>query len=270
MLKQRVITACVLLLVFLSALLLMPFWAFQALVLLTFAIAAWEWTNLAGAKSLVVRLLYPVALLVGVWFGWQAIIVADIAQSFFVAVAVWWTIALLWVQGYPSSVIFWQSSVVRLAMGILTLVPAGIAVLLVHSLAGGKWLILALLLIVACADTGAYFTGKAIGRRKLAPKVSPGKSWEGVIGGLLLVTLIAIIYSLLQAKPWFTGLLIALPAAAVSVLGDLFESMLKRHRGIKDSGVILPGHGGVLDRIDGITAAAPIFALALITSPWSW
>lgn len=270
MLKQRVITAIVLVLIFLSTLLLMPFWAFQALILVTFAVAAWEWSNLAGVKLLSIRLVYVAVLLAGVWFGWQAIIAADIARSFFVATAIWWTIALLWVQGYPSSIIFWQSTPVRLVMGVLTLVPAGVAVLMIYSWAGGQWLILALLLIVASADTGAYFTGKAFGKRKLAPKVSPGKSWEGVIGGLVLVTCIAISYSIFQAKPWFTGLLIALPAAAVSVLGDLFESMLKRHRGIKDSGGILPGHGGVLDRIDGITAAAPIFALALITSPWSW
>lgn len=153
-------------------------------------------------------------------------------------------------------------------IGALTLVPAGVAVLTIHSYANGQWLVLALLLLVAAADTGAYFSGKAFGKRKLAPNVSPGKSWEGVIGGLLLVSAIALIYGLFDGDPWFIGLVIALPAAAVSVLGDLLESMLKRHRGVKDSGSILPGHGGVLDRIDGITAAAPVFALALIATGW--
>jgi phosphatidate cytidylyltransferase len=119
-------------------------------------------------------------------------------------------------------------------------------------------------LLVAAADIGAYFAGRRFGRRKLAPTVSPGKSWEGVVGGLAAVSLLAAIFALLRDVSLVLVLALALPAALASVVGDLLESMLKRFRGIKDSGSILPGHGGVLDRIDGLVAAVPVFTLAII------
>lgn len=269
MLKQRVITAVILLAVFLSALFLMPAWGFQALVLIMFGVAAWECSDLTGLANTLLRIGFTVVCLAAVLFGWQLLSHQNHLLSFFTLAALWWAVALLWVQGYPSSVIFWQSTIVRVVMGFLTLVPAGIAVLVIHGHANGEWIVLALLLLVAAADTGAYFSGRAFGKRKLAPKVSPGKSWEGVVGGLLLVSALAIAFSIWTDHQWYKALAIALPAAAVSVLGDLFESMLKRHRGVKDSGKILPGHGGVLDRIDGITAAAPIFTLGLLASGWS-
>lgn len=268
MLKQRVITAVILLAVFLTTLFLLAPIGFQLFVLLMFGIAAWECSNLAGLSNVLARAGYALALTAGVVAGWLYLPQVDGLRSFFVVAAVWWAVALLWVQGYPASTIFWQSRIARALIGALTLIPAGVAVLTIHGFANGQWLVLALLLLVAAADTGAYFSGKAFGKRKLAPNVSPGKSWEGVIGGLIIVSSIALAYGVLSGQAWYVGLVLALPAAAVSVLGDLLESMLKRHRGVKDSGTILPGHGGVLDRIDGVTAAAPIFALALIASGW--
>lgn len=269
MLKQRVITAVILAAVFITILFFLPPWGFQAFVFLMFGIAAWECSNLTGLTSGVLRGLFTALCMGAVAVGWQMLPAYDQLLPFFTFAALWWAVALLWVQGYPASTIFWQSMPARVIIGLLTLVPAGIAVLVLHAQERGEWLVLALLLLVATADTGAYFSGRAFGKRKLAPNVSPGKSWEGVIGGLILVSLLAASFSLLTDGPWYQALAIALPAAAVSVLGDLLESMLKRHRGVKDSGVILPGHGGVLDRIDGITAAAPIFALGLLASGWS-
>ena len=121
-----------------------------------------------------------------------------------------------------------------------------------------------MLLLVWGADIGAYFVGRALGRRKLAPNVSPGKSWEGVYGGMAVTAALALVFALWQQLSLSAGLaLVALTLGVtlVSVLGDLLESMLKRHRGLKDSSALLPGHGGVLDRIDSLTAAVPVFAL---------
>ena len=272
MLKQRVITATILVIVFLSCLFVLPPVAFQGFVLLMFAIAAWEFSLLAGLQQPVVRIAFSVLLTLSVaatWYFLPLIGQGGAVKTFFSAAALWWALALLWVQGYPSSTLFWRSVLARVIMGFLTLVPAGVGVLMLHSADNGQWLVLALLALVAAADTGAYFSGKAFGRRKLAPNVSPGKSWEGVIGGLIFVACLALAYSSWVGGHWYFGLVIALPAAAVSVLGDLFESMLKRHCGVKDSGIILPGHGGVLDRIDGVTAAAPIFVLALLATGWA-
>lgn len=142
------------------------------------------------------------------------------------------------------------------------LIPAWAALTAIKALPDGEWLILLLLLLVWGADTGAYFTGRALGKRKLMPRVSPGKTLEGVYGGLVVCVVIAAIYAFFRELSLNSAvflMLLAVLTAVASVLGDLFESMFKRERGIKDSGTLLPGHGGVLDRIDSITAAAPIF-----------
>jgi len=131
---------------------------------------------------------------------------------------------------------------------------------------------LAMVVLVAIADIGAYFSGRRFGRTKLAPRVSPGKSWEGVVGGLCACTVLAVSAHVLLRleQPSLQAMIaIALAGAAASVVGDLLESMVKRQRGVKDSGTLLPGHGGVLDRIDGITAAGPVVALGLILAGWS-
>ncbi|MES1196791.1 MAG: phosphatidate cytidylyltransferase, partial [Steroidobacter sp.] len=121
-----------------------------------------------------------------------------------------------------------------------------------------------LLLIVAATDIGAYFTGRAFGKHKLAPRVSPGKTWEGVGGGLLSATVMAMVLSKWLSMPEVSFTMLCVVTAAFSIVGDLTESLFKRHAGLKDSGNILPGHGGVLDRIDSITAAAPVYVYGLM------
>jgi len=132
--------------------------------------------------------------------------------------------------------------------------------------------------IVWGADVGAYFAGRTFGKHKLAPNVSPGKTWEGVYGGIVTTTLVAFIAGLmlqdtihmdLTIKQWILLFAATFVVTAVSVVGDLVESMMKRHRGIKDSSNLLPGHGGVMDRIDSMTAALPVFALALSILGWN-
>jgi phosphatidate cytidylyltransferase len=193
--------------------------------------------------------------------------VPALLQSLLIAAAAFWLLAFIeQVVGRELDSGFLASFPGRLVGGFLVLLPAWLVPLTLRELPDGKWLTLFLMLYVWGADTGAYFAGHRFGRHKLAPRVSPGKTWEGVAGGLatvLLVALAAGIYgfgfgpaalALWVALSLFTGL--------VSVLGDLFESRLKRIVGVKDSGTLIPGHGGVLDRIDAFTAAAPVFALA--------
>ena len=275
MLKQRVITALILALVFLLSLFGLPAGYFSFFIGAVLLIGAWEWAAMSGFARLWQRLLY-VALLLGLlvaaaaYFGFAgearpALDKGSIRDLLVVGCA-WWGVALLLVQGYPSSAILWGHSWLRLLMGILVLVPAWVALVYLRQQAYGAWLVLALILVVALADSGGYFVGRRFGRRKLAPAVSPGKTWEGFAGGLLVNLLLALLLA------WFLELKLALllavivPTSLVSVLGDLLESMVKRHAGVKDSGSLLPGHGGVLDRIDGITAGAPVFALALLAS----
>ena len=177
---------------------------------------------------------------------------------------------MLWIQSYPGSVVFWRAQIIRLILGVLVLVPTAIALIYLRDMSQGYWLVMAIVLLVASADVGAYFAGRAFGKHKLAPAVSPGKSWEGVLGGIIAAVITMNFLLWFLGEPNFVmATLLAIPTALISVVGDLFESMLKRHRGIKDSGKLLPGHGGILDRIDGLVAAAPMFALVVIGAGWS-
>jgi phosphatidate cytidylyltransferase len=160
--------------------------------------------------------------------------------------------------------------VLTLVCGILVLVPPFIALarvlLAARGFARGPEMVLWMLLLVFAADIGAFFAGRKLGRHKLAPRVSPGKTWEGAIGGLAAVAVVALIGTLHFGLPVAGGVAFACGVGAFSVIGDLTESMFKRAAGLKDSGSLLPGHGGVLDRIDSVTAAAPLYALGLFGS----
>lgn len=276
MLKQRIITALLLLLLIGGLVFLLPPVGFVLLALAVFALAAWEWSQLAGFNTTLHRVGYAlvtvVLLSIIVFFsGLPDQPQAGVLKGVFTVAGVWWAVALLWVQSYPASSRLWQTGAARSVIGWLVLVPCCIALIWLRVLEPYIWLLLYLVALVAAADVGAYFSGKAFGKTKLAPAVSPGKSWAGVVGGLLsaiaLATIILWMFDVpLSALRW---LIISALVALSSVLGDLLESMLKRHSGVKDSSNLLPGHGGVLDRMDGWTAAAPIFALALLSTGWN-
>ncbi|WP_104204781.1 phosphatidate cytidylyltransferase [Billgrantia saliphila] len=260
MLRQRIITAAWLAPLMLAGLFGLADGAFAAFTGVIVLLAAWEWANLAGVTmagrrlALVAGLALLMALLW--WFG-----AALAAWPLWVAVA-GWALNLYWVVHYPAKSDQWGSTAARLAMGLWVLLPAWVGFNVLREM-GSVWLLYVLLLVWG-ADIGAYFSGRAWGRRKLSPAVSPGKSWEGVFGGLAVTLLLAVLFAVWQRLGMSGGLGLALATAAValvSVLGDLLESMLKRFRGIKDSSQLLPGHGGVLDRIDSLTAAVPLFAL---------
>lgn len=275
MLKQRVITALVLAIIFIVALFGLPAGYFSFFVGAIVLIGAWEWACLAGFPSRLQRALYAlfilvVLLLASFYLGFEGEaspnLDADAIRELLIAGCIWWAIALLLVQGYPSSALLWGHKILRLLMGLLVLIPTWVALVYVRQQEAGAWLVLLLMLIVAMADSGGYFAGKRFGKHKLASAVSPGKTWEGFAGGFIANCVLALILSLTLELSLLLMLVLVVPTSLVSVLGDLLESMLKRHAGIKDSGTILPGHGGILDRVDGVTAAAPVFALALLAS----
>ncbi|HET8791416.1 MAG TPA: phosphatidate cytidylyltransferase [Modicisalibacter sp.] len=260
MLKQRVATAAILIPLVVVGLFGLTGGAFALFTGAVVLLSAWEWANLAGFERTAARLGYVLALALSMLMIWRSG-AAHAAWLLWLS-AIGWLFNLYWVVRYPQDREQWHAPPIRLAMGLWVLLPCWVGFIQLRA-SGIEWL-LYVLLLVWLADIGAYFAGRRFGRRKLAPRVSPGKSWEGVYGGLVAVALLAVGFSAWAElapgeRVWL--ILASLLVALISVLGDLFESMLKRLRGLKDSGNLLPGHGGVLDRIDSLTAAVPLFAL---------
>ncbi|WP_136247333.1 phosphatidate cytidylyltransferase [Halomonas borealis] len=260
MLKQRIITAAWLAPLALAGLFGLSGSAFSAFTAAIVLLAAWEWANLAGLEAGYRRLAPVIGL--GLSMALLGLIGQHQASWPLWLGALGWLLNLYWVIAYPERLAQWHSSGMRLAMGLWVLLPTWVGFNVLRE-TGGVWLLFVLLLVWG-ADIGAYFVGKSLGRRKLAPSVSPGKTREGVFGGLVVAELLALVFADWQGLA-FGATLALLAATAVvalaSVVGDLLESMLKRHRGLKDSSRLLPGHGGVLDRIDSLCAAVPLFAL---------
>jgi phosphatidate cytidylyltransferase len=276
MLKQRVLTALVLVAVLLPTLIVKPIWPFAAFTILGIGAAGWEWARLngAGAAALALGIALGAACTAAVAAGWANGTPAG----------AWWVAALLWVlggvlvlrrgvQGWPA----WPQPL-RVALGLVLLFASWLA--LVQAKAVGLNFILSLLALVWAADIAAYFGGRALGRRKLAPTISPGKSWEGAWSGLAGALVLAAlwltvehavptdsqsVYAVLAAHLGLVGLALAVALlTAMGVVGDLFESLVKRSAGAKDSSALLPGHGGVLDRVDALLPVLPL-ALAMIS-----
>ncbi|QXH45800.1 phosphatidate cytidylyltransferase [Pseudomonas xanthosomatis] len=268
MLKQRIITALILLPVALCGFFLLNGGDFALFIGLVVTLGAWEWARLAGLVAQPLRIAYAAVVAGGLMLLY---ILPELAPWVLGASVIWWALATWLVLTYPRSNELWSSAACRLLIGLLILLPAWQGLVLLKHWPLGNWLILAVMVLVWAADIGAYFSGRALGKRKLAPQVSPGKSWEGVYGGLAVSLLITLVVGL--NRGWGIGeLLLGLLGAVVvvmsSVVGDLTESMFKRREGIKDSSNLLPGHGGVLDRIDSLTAAIPMFAVLLWAAEW--
>ncbi|MBV1877588.1 MAG: phosphatidate cytidylyltransferase [Pseudomonadales bacterium] len=268
MLKQRIITAIFLVPLAIAGLFYIPLLGFSIFIAIILTIAAWEWANLAGYEG---PQRYFYALVVAALIAASSWVSAPVLLS---AACIWWCLALVLVVRYPSLSSRWSSQIYVSLIGLVCLVPGYTALLTLKQQSNADFLILLLLLLIWGADIGAYFIGRAFGDKKLMPNVSPGKSWAGFYGGLISACLIAT-----GMMTWFsetpllsvTGGMILLGCALVvivSVLGDLTESMFKRNRGIKDSSNLLPGHGGILDRIDSLLSAGPVYALLVLGLDW--
>ena len=276
MLKQRVITAVMLIAGFLLLLFNTdPLW-FSAAIVTIVLLGGWEWSNLTAIKTALGKFLYLAALLLclvgsALWLNLFDSLDMSKGQSFALFASILWAIIFLWVQGYPSSAILWSTKPVLAILGLLLLTATWLAIVLIIHQPQGQWLLLLAVGVVALADIGGYVAGNLFGAHKLAPVISPGKTWEGFFGGLFAqLLLLAILMFFMPVSVSLPVLaLLIIPVSLYSVLGDLFESMLKRQQGVKDSSQILPGHGGVLDRIDGLMAALPLFILLyLLLSPF--
>lgn len=256
MLAQRIVTALLLVSAAVASVILLPTrWVAPVFALLWLA-GAWEWAAFGGWQGSA-RIGYAVMvgllMLLAYWFA------IDVRWLLYAA-AGWWLIAFVWILKFPTTI----PDRVVVVIGAVVLVPSWFALVYLHGQEQGPMLVLTALGIVSAADVGAYFAGRQWGRHKLAPNVSPKKTWEGVLGGLAAASMVA------GVSAWLLGLhpiglvLVGAVSAVVSIVGDLSVSMFKRNAGIKDSGNLLPGHGGVMDRIDSLSAAAPCFCLAVI------
>ena len=272
MTRTRVIAALILAPVAIAAILLLPTPWLMALSAIVFLAGLWEWFRLADIEDTLARtvlLVVNLGLMVAlVWasrtssgFNYVLIELATVLG------VVWWLLACLWLRHFEfgSNHAETHARVFKLLAGTAAIVPAWCAMGMLHhgQPYGHRWLFVALMIVWA-ADSGAYFAGRRFGKRKLSPRISPNKTVEGLLGGLACGLLVALVFAPLAGAGWAQMPLVALVtvlAVGFSVVGDLFESLLKRHVGAKDSGDLIPGHGGILDRIDGVVAALPVFAV---------
>lgn len=264
MLRARVITAVILAPLVISAIYLLPLPWYAAFFWLIAAAGVYEWVGLAGITGAVGRgacltALAALALLTWALPGaWPAVLWLGCG---------FWVIAAALVLAYPRGAGYLVRPLLAIPSALLVGWAAWMGLVVIRDQPGGATWVLWLLLLIWSADIGAYFAGHRFGRRRLAPRISPGKTWEGAAGGALasLAVAVAMLVPMAALTPVWLPVIALL--VVVSVFGDLFESVLKRQRGVKDSGSLLPGHGGVLDRIDSVLAALPVFAL-ILASGW--
>lgn len=269
MLKQRLLTAVILIPLVVGGILYLPEMAIAVIFGVLLLQGAWEWSRLTGLEQFFPRIIYVIAIAFTFLYLWPATDDRLLMLSYGYLALAWWLVAFLWIC--IPGLLKKESAInvsIKLACGALVLVPAWYALVSIHSIPGnGPLWLLYTIVLVWIADSGAYFAGKQWGRHKLAPNVSPGKTWEGVLGAFILVAVYcAFVTAWLPAKSGRLSalMIISLILVPVSVIGDLLESLMKRQAGVKDSGNLLPGHGGVLDRIDGLVAVLPLFMWSAI------
>jgi phosphatidate cytidylyltransferase len=282
-LKQRIITALILAPLALFAILYLPLFSFQIMIAMVMGLGAWEWSSMSGmtrtfTKSAYAALVVAICLILSIMLPTDLIWYQGQLNSLYTYIlsvaAIWWVVSLAMIIAYPGySSVWYTSKILRGIFGFLTLVPTWVAVVTLRTSLFdvdpyyGASLIFYVLGIVWAADIGAFFVGVKFGKHKLRPEVSPGKTIEGLMGGVFassaIIAFAALHYQVDPSRIWLHILVGAL-TVGVSALGDLNESMFKRCAGIKDSGTLLPGHGGVMDRIDSLTAAFPVFAFCYV------
>ena len=280
MLKQRIITAISLLIGLTATTTQLSLFNFTLFISLVVVLASWEWSGFIGLNESSAKLTYSLtiaAMIIGLYFildiSTRDSSVDFVRASILLGLGLlFWILMVFVLAGYPENKSAWNNESKIACMGMLALVPSWVGLVVLKSLEEAGLLVLALVILVAAVDIGAYFAGVNFGSRKLAPNLSPKKTWEGVWGGFALCAVISVAM-IWAANSYFLDLtsaqmvvlfFLAPLTTFFSVIGDLLESMLKRNQNIKDSGRLLPGHGGILDRIDSLVATAPPFVLLLV------
>ena len=264
MLLQRILTAIPLAGLMIWLIFFQPTQSlFFALLLISF-IGGWEWSRLSGVENIMARIAFALFISGLVLISNQGLSQSSFQLLMFISLF-WWLINIIKMlpqRVKPASDVF---SLHKLMTGFIILVPPVLALIYIHAELGAYWLFYAMSLVWV-ADIGAYFSGKRFGKNKLAAAISPGKTREGLYGALISTGLYSLSAALFFELTLLQGAMLLLAgfiATLLSVAGDLLISWCKRERGVKDSGNILPGHGGILDRIDSLTSTAPFFALVL-------
>ncbi len=259
-LRKRAATAAVMIALLLAVLFGLPADATVALLTIVVLMGAWEWSAFLKWTDPRPRAAYVALIACLLPLAWLVTRTPAALEALLAVALLWWLVALVWIVAAPRRVGPWSAGLA----GLLSLVPAWLALtrLRLEMARGAQWVLFALVL-VWMADIGAYFCGRRFGRRRLAPLVSPGKTWEGALGGLAASAIVALAGAAWFRLPLGRFLALCLVTVAFSIVGDLTESLLKRFAGMKDSGTLFPGHGGVMDRIDSVTGAVPVLLLGL-------
>lgn len=260
MFQARLITIIIAAPLALAAIILLPATWFSLGIALLAGYAAFEWAHVCGYQKLWPKCLYAVALLLLIVLTF---VYAVVQPTVLLMGALWWLLALALLFGFPSTGALFRLQPVRLAVGVAMLLPAWAGFHYLRNIENGLTWVLYLFLVIWAADIGAYLVGRAIGRHQLARHISPGKTLEGAIGGLLSGLLAATIlgFTLIEVHNWLWFLCLTLLLVVLSIGGDLTESMFKRLARLKDSGTLFPGHGGILDRADALLSTTPVLAL---------
>lgn len=286
MLTQRLVTAFVLIVILISSIFYLPNDYFSSVIGVFILSGAWEWSKLVNMRQQWQRLFFVLIIFIAGLLLWVNIEVYPVIQDIVLfAAVIWWLLCGAMITGVCSPYkkalcknaphkngcfrLLSKNYLSGVFSGAMVLLPPWLALTGLHANEPyGQELVLVVLLLIAVADSGAYFSGRRWGRKKLAPDISPGKTWEGVWGAAVLVALFSIIVAVtvldFTRREQLLFFVLCMVTLLFSVLGDLFESVMKRQANLKDSGHILPGHGGILDRIDAMTAAVPVFVSGLI------
>ena len=280
MLKQRIITAIILALLFIAATVSLSSFSYSLFVTIVVLAASWEWCAFIGLAKQVAKVSYLATLgsmIIALYFFLGIVPESLVINSYRAGIILglgilFWVLTFFMLKDYPSNSDRWNNKSKIALMGLMALIPTWVGVVQIKYLNPQGFLLLGMVVMVAAADIGAYFVGKRIGKNRLAPSLSPNKTWEGVMGGFAACLLVGILLIWLLHSYLITLsngqililVLLSLVVMLFDVIGDLLESMLKRNRDLKDSGKILPGHGGILDRVDGLLAVTPIFVLTFL------
>lgn len=266
---KRLVTGIALALLVTAAIFLLPGWAFSALIGLAMLVGAREWVRLGALGRGVGNVFMVLTGAAMGALGWLYFQAGITLAWVLVASVLWWFLALAWLGFYSQRIrLRGLAPPLIMLIGLLLLVPAWYGLTLMHGHGDfGPVFVFFYLFVNSWADSGAYFVGRKLGRTKLAPIISPGKTWEGVAGGVAAVCIVTVAGSWLMdlnVEQFLRLLPLCILVIPFSILGDLLESLCKRQAGVKDSGQLLPGHGGMLDRVDSITATGPLFMLGLL------